>query len=175
MKNKPIQGGYTLVELIIAVGLFALIMTLSSGAYLVMIGLNRQVQNISTGINNLSFALESMVRDIRTGSVYNCGGIGDCSGGTTFSFKDSNGRVISYSLSGSALQRTIDGATQILTDSSVTIDSLNFYAYGTRKPPGDYVQARVTVIVRGTVSAGAGKPAQSFTVETGATMRGSDI
>ncbi len=174
--------GYTLIELMVAVGLFSIIMLLASGAYLMMINLNQQAQNISNGIDNLSFALETMTRNIRTGSAYSCGVFGnDCpSGGTTFTFKNQDGVNITYSLSGTSLQQVTNGPTgssqSLLTDSSVNITSLIFYAYGTKgASQGDYVQATVTMIVSGTVSAGSGKPSQSFTVETGATMRGSDL
>lgn len=174
MKNR-LQKGYTLIELIVAIGVFALVMTLSSGAYLMMIGLNRQAQGIATGIDSLSFALESMTRDIRTGSAYDCGGAGDCpSGGNSFSFKNKSGTAVTYSLSGSTLEKTVGTTPSPLTDPSVTISSLTFYAVGTKPTPSDYEQSRVTIIVTGTVAAGAGKT-QSFTVETGATMRGSDI
>ena len=169
------RAGFTLIELIVAIGLFSLVMLLSSGAYLMMLGVNRQAQGIATGIDSLSFALESMTRDIRTGSSYDCGGLGDCpNGATTFSFKDKDGVSVSYSLSGSALMRTIGGTQNTLTDPSVTISSLMFYAFGTPRAPSDYQQARVTIIVSGTVSIGPGKT-EAFTVETGATMRGSDI
>jgi len=168
-------GGYTLIELIIAVGLFSLVMTLASGAYLVMISLNRQVQGIATGINDLSFALETMTRDIRTGSTYNCGGLGDCpSGASSFSFKNKNGDQVSYSVSSSVLQKTVGTTQSAVTGPSVTISSLTFYVFGSHRVPSDYEQPRVTIIVSGMVSAGPGKT-QSFTVETGATMRGSDI
>lgn len=168
MKNNR---GYTLVELIIAVGLFAFIMMLSSGAYLVMIGINRQVQGIATGIDNLAFALETMTRTIRTGTSYSCSGGGDCdNGGSNFSVVDSSGDTVSYALSGGVI--TQNGVA--LTDPSVTVSSLMFYASGTGKPTSDYLQPRVTTIVSGTVSSGPGKT-EPFTVETGATMRGSDI
>ena len=169
------RRGYTLVELIVAVGLFALVMLLASGAYLMMIGLNRQAQGIATGIDNLSFAVESMTRDIRTGTNYNCGGLGDCpSGASTFSFKNEDGTSVTYSLASGALQKTIGAAQSTLTDPSVVVSSLTFYAFGTQPAPGDYQQARVTVIISGTVTYAAGK-SQPFTVETGATMRGSDL
>ena len=45
MKNS--SRGYTLIELMIAVGLFALIMMLAAGAYLMMIGISRQAQGIT--------------------------------------------------------------------------------------------------------------------------------
>lgn len=155
----------------VAVGLFALVMMLASGAYLVMIGINRQVQGIATGIDNLSFALETMTRTIRTGTNYSCNNSGDCaSGGANFSVTNSSGVTTNYALSGGII--TQNGAA--LTDPSVTVSSLMFYASGTGKPPADYTQPRVTIIVSGTVSSGPGKT-EPFTVETGAAMRGSDI
>lgn len=168
--------GYTLIELMVAMGLFAIIMLLASGAYLIMINLNRQAQGLATGIDNLSFALETMTRGIRTGSNYNCGGAGDCvSGANSFSFKDENGVVISYSLAASALQQTKNSVQSALTDPSVTVTSLTFYAFGTKPTAqGDYQQPHVTFTISGTVSSGPGKT-QSFTVESGATMRGPDI
>jgi prepilin-type N-terminal cleavage/methylation domain-containing protein len=170
--------GFTLIELMVAVGLFAIVMLLASGAYLVMISLNRQAQNIATGIDNLSFALETMTRNVRTGSHYSCGALGgDCtSGGTSFSFRNPNGVTVTYSLSGTSLLQRVGTTQSMLTDSSVTITSLTFYAYGTKTvSQADYEQSRVSIIVSGTVSSGAGKAPQSFTVETGATMRGSDL
>lgn len=176
-------GGYTLIELMVAVGLFALIMTLASGAYIMMIGLSHKAQGIATGIDNLSFALETMTRSIRTGHSYSCGsilGIGDCISGenSNFTFTDIENNTVTYSLSSSAIQiRENLGPLSSLTDSStVTIDSLRFYVFGTHPASAssgaDSVQARVTMIISGTVP---GKVPQSFTIETGATMRGSDI
>jgi prepilin-type N-terminal cleavage/methylation domain-containing protein len=165
--NKRMSRGYTLIELIVAIGLFALVMTLVSGAYLMMISVTRQAQGIATGIDNLSFALETMTRTVRTGTVYSCGG-GNCSGGTTFSVKNSNGITVTYTLSGGAIvQNNI-----VLTDPSVNVTSLTFYVSGT--PSGDVYQPHVTITVSGTVSAGSGKT-EPFSIETGATMRGIDL
>ena len=174
--KRSFGAGYTLVELIVAVGLFSVVMLLASGAYLMMISIGRQAQGISTGINNLSFALEAMTRNIRTGTTYSCGGLGDCSGGaSSFSFVNADGVSITYSLSGSTIQETKDSGQSTLTDSSVSISALTFYAFGTASArEGDYEQPRVTMIVSGTVSSGPGKT-EAFTVETGATMRGSDL
>lgn len=185
MNNFQKRRGFTLIELIVATGLFALVMVLSSGAYLLMIGLSRQAQGIATGIDNLSFAVEAMARDIRTGSAYNCGGIGDCpppSGANSFSFTNTNGASVSYSCSGTlgncsastpgALQETVGTTLSTLTDPSVSVSSLTFYTVGTAK--GDGQQPHVTIIVSGTVTYAAGK-SEPFTIETGATMRGSDL
>lgn len=161
--------GYTLIELMVAVGLFAVIMLLAAGAYLVMIGINERTQSIATGIDTLSSALESMTRTIRTGTNYSCNGGGDCAGGgTSFSVRDVNGVVTTYALSGGAI--TKGGVA--LTDPSVTVSSLTFYTVGT--PRGDGAQPRVTIIIYGTIPSGHGNT-ESFSIETGASMRGTDI
>jgi prepilin-type N-terminal cleavage/methylation domain-containing protein len=162
------RGGYTLIELIVAIGLFALIMMLVSGAYLMMISVTKQAQGIATGIDNLSFALETMTRTIRTGTNYSCNGVGDCFGGSIFSVKNSSGTTMTYSLSGGAIVQN----NAALTDPSVNITSLTFYVSGTKT--GDAYQPHVTITVSGTVSAGPGKT-EPFSIETGATMRGIDI
>lgn len=172
MKNKR---GYTLVELIVAIGLFALVMMLASGAYLVMIDINRRAQSIATGINNLSFALETMTRTIRTGTDYKCGtGVGNCqSGADYFSVENSNGAEVTYELSDGSI--TQDGFP--LTDPSVIITSLKFYSLVNSQKTtqqNDRQQPRVTIIVSGEISSGHGEPTK-FTMETGATMRGIDI
>lgn len=166
--------GYTLIELIVSVGLFALVMMLASGAYLVMIGVNRHVQGVATGIDNLSFALEAMTRTIRTGSDYGCPSSGmDCTlGGSTFSVIDSSGVNVIYTLSGGTIIQTRQGNPVSLTEPSVNVSSLTFYTFGT--VPGDTNQPRVTMVITGTVSSGKGKE-EKFNIETGATMRGSDL
>ena len=166
--------GYTLVELVVAVGLFAVVMLLASGAYLIMIGLNRQVQGIATGINNLSFALETMTRTIRTGSQYGCPSAGvDCpSGGSDFVVLNESGQEMRYTLSVTNGSGVIMQNDVALTDPTVNVSSLTFYSFGTTS--GDGYQPHVTIVVSGTVSYGAGK-SEPFTVETGATMRGPDL
>ena len=181
MKNTPSSRGYTLIELVVAVGLFALVMTLATGAYILMIDLNRQAQATATGINSLSFALESMTRSIRTGAAYNCGAFGgDCpSGGSEFSFRDASGTGITYSYGHQADGSTgaiVKNGSIILTDPSVAVSDLRFYVSGTGSASsGDVVQPHVTIVISGTVSSGPRKTPQSFTVETGATMRGIDL
>lgn len=174
--NTERMRGFTLVELIVAIGLFAVVMTIAAGAYLLMLNQNRQAESVATGINNLSFALESMSRNIRTGSDYDCGS-GDCpSGLASFSFSNVNGDTVTYRLFGSTIQvKTGSGSYVDLTDSTVEIASLMFYVVGTDKPPRDYVQPHVTMVVYGTVPFGKGGQREAFAVETSATMRGSDL
>jgi len=89
--------GFTLVEVLVSMSLFTIVVTMSMGTLLVLIDANAKQQNIQTAMTNLSFALDSMTREIRTGYSYQCGGAltrdnsavipRDCSAGdTTFAF-----------------------------------------------------------------------------------------
>ena len=177
MKNS--SRGYTLIELMIAVGLFALIMMLAAGAYLMMIGISRQAQGITSGIDNLAFALETMTRTIRTSTAYSCAATsdaGDCpsGGGDTFSVVGPGGDAISYWSDGLNIYQTKNGDDVQMTDSSIKNVSLTFYSAGLSS--SDTTQARVTIVVSGEVTSGIDKTkVVPFTIETGATMRGSDI
>jgi prepilin-type N-terminal cleavage/methylation domain-containing protein len=167
---------FTLIELMVSMALFAVVMTIAAGAYLVVIGADRDAQAVTKGINNLSFALEVMTRSMRTGTLYDCGaGAGDCSGGEpSFSFTDSDGNLVEYLLSSSSIEE-LDasvGVPEALTDSSVTITSLTFYVSGALS--SDTTQPYVTILVSGTVSSGPGK-AVPFHVETSAAMRGPNL
>ncbi|MFZ1075494.1 MAG: prepilin-type N-terminal cleavage/methylation domain-containing protein [Minisyncoccia bacterium] len=165
------RSGYTLVELIVSLGLFAIITTLAAGAYFMIIGLNRQAEGITTGIDNLSFALETMTREIRTGTGY------PTTDGTSnsFTFTNNGGTTVAYDkdpVSG-ALRRTAGGTAVALTDPSVTINNLSFTTTGGKKT--DQLAPRVTIIVQGTVSVGSGGKTRSFNIETTAEMRGTDF
>ncbi len=71
-KNK----GFTLVEMMVAVGLFAVVMLLSTSVIFGIINGNRKSQTINSVVNNLNFSIESMIRDIKTGYWYVCADYG---------------------------------------------------------------------------------------------------
>jgi prepilin-type N-terminal cleavage/methylation domain-containing protein len=66
------KRGFTLVEMIVAVGLFAIVMMIVVSVVLSIISGNRKAQAINSVVNNLNFAIESMVRDMKTGYDYRC-------------------------------------------------------------------------------------------------------
>lgn len=173
--------GFTLIELIVSLALFSVVMLLSSGAYLLMINLNRQAQALAFGVNNLSFALETMTRSIRTGTDYGCknprseANCADTSE-SSFNFTDIDGNQIVYKLVNKAINKEVpvgDGSVGPITDTSlVKVTALDFYIQGVSN--NDFKQPYVTIVAKGTVSTSPGKT-QAFNVETSATMRGPDI
>lgn len=71
-KNTAKNSGFTLIEMLVAVGLFSVVMLVSVSAILSIIGNNKKAQGINNVVNNLNFAIESMVRDMKTGFLYKC-------------------------------------------------------------------------------------------------------
>jgi len=72
-KNITTNKGFTLVEMMVAIGLFSVVMLVAVAAILSIIGNNKKAQGINNVVNNLNFAVESMVRDLKTGYYYRCG------------------------------------------------------------------------------------------------------
>lgn len=64
--------GFTLVELIVSLGLFAVVSTISIGSLITLIDNNRQLRNDQVVIANIGFAFDMMSRDIRQGVDYVC-------------------------------------------------------------------------------------------------------
>ncbi len=172
--------GFTLIELMVAVAIFAIVAMLASGAYLIMLDIDQRAQATTTGVDNLSFALESMTRTIRTGTHYNCGSPtgGDCGSGSVLYLTDQDGATVEFSLSGGAIDKTVGspGVATPLTDPSVQITNLTFSVVGTApySAGGDTTQPYIFITVSGTTLAGPGKTVP-FTVQTSAVMRGTDL
>lgn len=72
MVFHTLQRGFTLIEMIVSLAIFSLVATVSVGALLVLVASNQQLQGEQSVMTNLSFALDSMSREIRTGTNYVC-------------------------------------------------------------------------------------------------------
>jgi prepilin-type N-terminal cleavage/methylation domain-containing protein len=71
--HMPKNRGFTLVELMVSLTVFSVVMLISTGVLLVMIDVNAKGQALYSSYSNLTFALDSMTREIRTGRNYYCG------------------------------------------------------------------------------------------------------
>ena len=69
-ENKTL--GFTLIEMIVSLGVFSVVVTTAVGAMLVLISTNQQLQAEQSVMTNLAFALDTMTREMRTGFNYYC-------------------------------------------------------------------------------------------------------
>jgi len=181
---------------LVSMSIFTMVSTAAVGVLLVMIDSNRKSQNIQSAMNNLSFALDSMTRDIRTGSNYFCGtgswsnsaNTQDCSTGDyRFAFNEGGGSIssvcspanprIRFYLGGDGrIYRDICGAdapaAAPITSEEVDISELDFVVTGTSR--SDHSAPLVSIYIEGTVNGVRGTGAD-FNLQTTVTQQLLDI
>jgi prepilin-type N-terminal cleavage/methylation domain-containing protein len=92
MTNSHIQKNkaFTLIELMVATSLFTIIMLMGIGSLIVSSDSAKAAQKLRIAVDNVNFAMESMTRELRTGTYFYCGGVmspdynnfnGDCPSG----------------------------------------------------------------------------------------------
>jgi len=192
IKNRP--KGFTLVELLVSVAIFAIVALASTAAYLSFINYNRLVQSTATVINSLYFTVDSIARDIRSGSQYTCAG--SCNPSNSISFRDATGNcTVTYqrlqsdgsacSATSCSVVRTAVGASctalqtnSAITDSTITIQKLAFYIRG--NVASDQTQPMATIVINGyaclpNTDCTVLKNQIPFKIETSATQRLPDL
>jgi prepilin-type N-terminal cleavage/methylation domain-containing protein len=188
----PGKRGFTLIEMMVAVGIFAIAMTIALGSLLALAESDRKAETFKSVINNLNFSLESMSRTIRTGSTYHCDASSvpltiarDCAatGATSVAFQaaDSTQGTVAYCLgngstcstTGTAILRSVNGGTYAsITSPEVVITSLLFYVTGAAEAPST-IQPKVTILITGRVLSAPNSTVKqtTFNLQTSVTQR----
>ncbi len=191
--SYKLKAGFTLVEMIIAFGVFAVVMVIAVGSLISLVEANHKAQTLKTVVNNLHFALENMSRNIRTGSRYHCGSGSilvptDCptTPKSELVFRARDGSYLIYELVSGAIMRSKsdDGGVLLdpgnfipITAPEITVDTLNFYVSGAEedeKGKGNQEQPRVLLVVKGSMK-GKSKVISRFDIQTLISQRSLDI
>ena len=200
-RTGTVNKGFTLLELIVALAVFSVVMLIGTGAVLSALSTNKKAQSVQLIMNNLNFALESITRTMRTGTVYHCqnnitrvtpsiDAPRDCSSGANaVAFEPALGSPSSPSdqvvyranthptVSGAfQIERSVDGAATFvpITALEVVIENLQFYVTDTATAPTNVNQARAVIVLHGYAAV---DPRQStpFNIQTSVTQRLLDI
>lgn len=194
-KSVQANRGFTLIELMVAVSIFAIVMLIGVGALLSLVETNRRAQAINSVMNNLNAAVESMSRSMRVGTTYYCSNSSippapttlddplDCpnDGGVLLAFEPAEGDPSEpndqtvYRLNGTQLERSLfSGASNTwvaLTAPEVSIDTFDFYVIGSAR--GDGVQPRILMRIKGSASVPGGTT--QFTIQSSVVQRLLDL
>ncbi|HEY4486213.1 MAG TPA: type II secretion system protein [Candidatus Paceibacterota bacterium] len=176
---KP-KKGFTLIEMIVALGLFTVVILVGIGALTGMSAAASKTKATGIVIDNLNFALENMARGMRTGIDYHCGLDGtitepaDCAtGSSAIAFRNDSNKTVIFRKNGTSIERSIDGGAFLsITSPEITIDTLTFFVEGA--PSGDSLQPKVFIIVRGTAGVRE-KDKTTFDIQTTISQRIFDI
>ena len=181
--------GFTLIEMIVSMGVFTVVLSASIGALLVIVDSSRKAQTLQVASNTLSLVIEDMSRNLSQGRNYHCDK-GDTVAGTVpfaeplscvngtggedsedsiiFKSEKESGVLVEYWLESGVIKKRIGGAGlgETLTNSDiVTINDLQFYVEAGET--GDD-QPRVNIVVRGEVGKDDWKT--TFNVQTSVTQ-----
>jgi prepilin-type N-terminal cleavage/methylation domain-containing protein len=194
MKYRSPTRGFSLIELIVAMGLFSLVMLVATSAYYTLIGLDRRARATNDVVNNVSFAVDSMSRGMRTGTNYQCyDGSPDADGNSTngnctcAAYFDTNlSKYVTYHLMGSqgnhSIGRTVgaggplscnDAQATSITAPSINISTLAFYIQGAGA--SDDYQPHIIYTVKGSMPADNKGNTTTFTIQGNATQRRIDL
>lgn len=66
------QNGFTLLEMIVSLGIFSVVAVIAVGSLVRITSLNRQAQAMQSTMNNVNYVLESISREMRPGSHFHC-------------------------------------------------------------------------------------------------------
>ena len=123
IKSQNYNQGFSLIEMIVSLGIFAIVVTTAVGALIVVISNNQKLQAEQVAMANLSFALDSMTREIRMGYNYYCEGRPNySSGGPNNIFYSGNNPE---SIIGESVKDCVNGA-----GASDKIRGVSFYEGG---------------------------------------------
>lgn len=165
------KQGFTLIEMIVAIAVFTVVMTVTAATYLNISDIQRKANAIRAINDNVSFAMEVMSREISRGNDFNLA-IAGCSYSVPcgyFDFRDRNDNQITYSLENNSIKRTSPGDPDLyLTSSDVVIDNMEFMIKG--QELGDGWQPMVTIIINATAGEKL-KIRTSFNLQTTITQR----
>jgi prepilin-type N-terminal cleavage/methylation domain-containing protein len=126
-KSSKNNRGFTLIEVMVAITLFAIVMIIGTGAVLNTNRTYRKTETARAAIDNMNFVIEDMARNLRLGETYRCltsadnywngtlpqsmtsADAQDCPNGSTFglAFTAVDGNIVVYRF------YTISGKTEI--------------------------------------------------------------
>ncbi len=194
MNTSQHKKGFTLVEMIVSIGLFTVVLFIATGAFLTVVNADRKSRATRIAMDNLNLTIEDMQRRIRTGSSYYCGapgstdgeysGVKDCTNPTSkFSFTEQDTCFrTTYSLSDNIITRktgpTSSSCTNQATQSievtapEIIINTLKFMVKGSGTI--DQIQPYVIILIEGIVGPIGNPTSATFKVQTTVTQRNYD-
>jgi len=160
-RQNMTESGLTLIEVIVAIGIFGLVISMVFGIFVLAIASQRRIIALRNVEDNVRFTIESMAREIRTGKNFSSG-IG------SLSFTNAKGESVIYRLNNGIVEKSSDGGASysVVTGSETTVNYLNFYLMG--QAPGDGLQPRVTI----TMGAASQVGSQSANLKVQTTISG---
>lgn len=142
LKNRK---GFTLVELLVAITLFSIAVSVAVGGFVRALRTQRQLIGLISANSNASLAIEEMARELRTSRNFQClGGLSPCE---ELSFRNAIDENVTYRLGTDPggtqyIERGSGGSFQQMTAANVRVETLLFNLFNNAQYP-----PRITITV----------------------------
>ncbi len=123
ISNLKSSDGFTLVELIMAMSIFVILVSIAVGGFINILRNQRLAIALMSVNDNMSLSMEQMAREIRTG--YNFIKISD----EEFQFVNANNRIVWYRLSKGAIERVTENASLEKNPQKITADNVKIVKF----------------------------------------------
>lgn len=200
LKNR--EGGYTIIETMISISLFIIVILVGMSALLNASLVHQKSQDIRSIVDSLSFIVEDISRNIRTGYNYHCFENEDtiptstsavvstpksCEDGWAIAFEsdlgdteNNNDQWIYYMSGGDIFKATSGpyavGAFTQINSPEVTISATSgFSVLGAEAPLDDLQQPMVIIRISGEINYRNGTIITPFSLQTTVTQRLIDV
>ena len=168
------KNGFTLLEMIFAIGLFSMVITVVMGVFVKSSQIQRKVIELHTIQREGNFMIEMMSREIRTATVMDVDQEGN--NNSSVEFTNYVGDTVKYCRanaggfcteddSGDYLTRRVNGVNQIVSSSNIKIDSLKFYV------PDDFNVSQPMVTISMTVKPAASQHNTEISLQSSVALR----
>ncbi len=165
IKERKNERGFTLIELMVAVGVFAVAITASSGLFITSLRGQQRTYVVQNLADNARYAMEAMAKEMRMGSGFSgttCVG-GSCSFVSHMMHRD--GKYVKFSYD--AVEKKIkfdDGISELpITSANIEVTSLDFELRGGSPAT---TQERIVIVMQARVASNSPYTSADITLQT---------
>ena len=154
------RRGFTLVELLIAIALFSILITVAVGGFTKALHTQSEISALIAAESNAGLAIEQITREIRTGtdfcavdavsgrSLCDCPAVDAFTGApvcSNLAFVNAEGQTVMYYVNNGVLEKSVDGGSTFApaTGSDATVSYLTMTILD--NTPGDYPRVTFSV------------------------------
>src|SRR3989338_4565700 len=157
------EKGFTLIELMVAVGVFSIAITASSGLFITSLRGQQRTYVVQNLADNARYAMEAMAKEMRMGSGFSgatCAG-NSCSFISHMMHRD--GKNVKFSLGTDAKIMFDDGISELpITSANIEVTSLDFELIGGSAT----TQERVVIVMQARVAGSSPYTSADITLQT---------
>lgn len=136
--------GFTLIETITTAFIVSVLMMVVGSAFVSALNLQRRAFNVQQVQENGSYIMESIAKEIRVASSITTADTNCANPSQTLAIVHPVNGAVGYTLNGTNVQRTENGASSTINSNQVQFTRLQFCVYG--NGGADLKQPRVTIL-----------------------------